>query len=514
MSPTRPVHARRSLHELADALLAINSTRSTGEVVSALTTHAEAILDAAWASCSLGSRPVGPPLQDGRLSADLVAQDGALLGAITVGAKEGRTFDDDDHAILIQLGRIASSALERAQLQSKLERRLEQLQGLAEAAVAVNSPLTTEQVLDRLTNAAAEIVGAHVAVTDYRGGGEWAQTHTALHLSEQYRARGRQPLEPTGPAVAEVLANNASVRRTEAELAQERAATDGDLPCRGLLATALVSRDGGNLGLIYLCDKTDGTDFSAEDQAILEQLATLASVTVEKARLYASEARQEAARFRDDLLAGMSHDMQTPLSVIVGIADSLSEEPDLPVDERVPIYDTIARQARRLRSLVNQFLDFSRIEADRPLTLDVQAVDVVEVIDHVVPLFTHQREMIVGAEGDLPNAYGDRERLEQVLVNLISNAVKYSDAPVRVVARIDAGRVIIDVVDEGPGMSESELEQVFEKFQRGSASHGVRGTGLGLYISRALTEAQGGTLTASSRSGMGSRFRVSLSIAP
>ncbi|MDX1620309.1 MAG: HAMP domain-containing sensor histidine kinase [Nitriliruptorales bacterium] len=308
-------------------------------------------------------------------------------------------------------------------------------------------------------------------------------------------------------------------RRLEVELAHggravRLRAADHSEGALGPVIAAILATDGNEPTDVVFAARTRGSrDFDDTELAILEQLASVAGLKRRRAGELAAGMDDEARRFRDELLAGMSHDMHTPLSVIVGIADALTEEPDLPQNERLAIYETVARQARRLRSLVNQFLDFSRIEADRPLSVDLQDIDVVEVIDHVVPLFTHQREIVVGAEEGLPHALGDKERLEQILINLVSNAIKYSDGPIRVVARRPDDDILIDVVDEGPGLTDHEIDKIFEKFHRGAAATGTRGTGLGLYISRALARAQGGELTAMS-SGMGSRFRVRVPVAP
>ncbi|MDX1657385.1 MAG: HAMP domain-containing sensor histidine kinase [Nitriliruptorales bacterium] len=301
-------------------------------------------------------------------------------------------------------------------------------------------------------------------------------------------------------------------RGLEAELVHGKrtvrlAADDHDGVFGPVIAAAVTTGSADDIGVVFAARPGGSRPFEDIDVSMLEQLACVAGLACRRPARIPATVGDDARRFRDELLAGMSHDMHTPLSVIVGIADALTEEPDLPENERLAIYETVARQARRLRSLVNQFLDFSRIEADRPLSVDLQDIDVVEVIDHVVPLFTPQREIVVGAEEVLPPARADKERLEQILINLVSNAVKYSEGPIRVVARRPDDDILIDVVDEGPGLTRQEIDEIFEKFHRGNAATGTRGTGLGLYISRALAEAQGGELTAMS-SGLGSRFRI------
>jgi signal transduction histidine kinase len=218
------------------------------------------------------------------------------------------------------------------------------------------------------------------------------------------------------------------------------------------------------------------------------------------------------ARLREDLLAAVSHDMQTPLAAIVGLVDVLRDDEDMPVEARQAIYDTLARQSRALRGLVQQFLDFTRLEADRKLVLNLGAVDVVDIIESVADRFRHEREIHVGAPRDLPKVTADPARLEQVIANLVSNAVKYSSGPVIVAARTRDGNILVDVVDDGEGFEQEEIAVLFDKFQRGPNAAGTPGTGLGLYISRAIAQAHRGTLTAESFRGIGSRFRLTVPV--
>jgi signal transduction histidine kinase len=215
-------------------------------------------------------------------------------------------------------------------------------------------------------------------------------------------------------------------------------------------------------------------------------------------------------RLREEMLAAISHDMQTPLAAISGLADVLAQDPDIDRGQRVAIYDTLRRQGHALRVLVQQFLDFSRLEASRAIFLDQQETDVVAIVDDVADRFGHERETVVGASPNLPKVRADPDRLEQVISNLVSNAVKYSTDPVLVIARERDGEVVIDVCDDGEGFDESETERLFDKFQRGPNAAGIPGTGLGLYVSRAICEAHGGRLTCESFPGIGSRFRVAL----
>lgn len=396
----------------------------------------------------------------------------------------------------------------------------EQLQSLNRAAILINTQTSLDQMLLTITEQARAIIGAHLGATSLTvpGAGPeegWPQQDITVSVSDKY-ASFRAYDEPSrgSPVYGLVCDRNDVVRMTDDQLKSNPAwrdygsEHDRHPPLRGWLAAPLIARDGTNLGILQLSDRYDG-DFTPTDEALLVQLAQMASVAVEKAHLYALEAGRAAAQRREELLAGISHDMQTPIAAIVGFIDALSFD-DIPNVDRDEMLTVLRRQSRRLRALVQQFLDFSRLEGQRPLAVDLRPIDVVPVIERVVELFEHQHEFIVGAEAGLARAVADGNRLEQVLTNLVANAVKFSDRPVRVVARRSGDHVLIEVIDEGDGISESELELVFEKFYRGDGAGGTSGSGLGLYVARALTEAQGGELSVSSTVGVGTRFRILL----
>ncbi|MEO6120647.1 MAG: ATP-binding protein [Acidimicrobiales bacterium] len=252
-------------------------------------------------------------------------------------------------------------------------------------------------------------------------------------------------------------------------------------------------------------------------RALIEQAAERLGLALANSRLRDAvshfEAGQEAARSREDLMAGVSHDMQTPLAVLLGSLKALEDGGDrLNTKERDHLYERMARRGLELRRLVQQFLDYSRLGAGRPIPVRQAMTDIRFTIARVEIDLGGRRPVEVDVPVDLPPAYVDADRLDQVLANLVSNAVKFSPpgSPISVVARATPDTIEIDVVDRGRGISPEDLPTVFDKFRRGTGTEAVAGTGLGLYVSRAVLETQGGHLQATSRVGQGSRFRVTL----
>ena len=224
----------------------------------------------------------------------------------------------------------------------------------------------------------------------------------------------------------------------------------------------------------------------------------------------------KAEQLRQELIESIAHDMQTPLAALQGMAQTLARGEPLPPERQRELHQAMLRQTIRLRHLVAQFLDYSRIEAGRTLSFNVAPTDVAERVASIASTFGHANPIEVDVPADLPPAFVDADRLLQVLANLISNAVKFSarGSPILVSARETGDELELVVTDHGRGMSETELSRAFEKFYRGSSAPEATGSGLGLYITREIVEGQGGKITATSRPGEGCRVAVRLPKAP
>jgi signal transduction histidine kinase len=229
------------------------------------------------------------------------------------------------------------------------------------------------------------------------------------------------------------------------------------------------------------------------------------------ARLLDSERR--ATRAREELIASASHEMQTPLGVLLGLVDSMQAQPELPSEQRSQIYSTMRRQTLLLRHLVRQFLDYTWIKAGREPPMSPRPADVLPVVENVTETQTGAGQIEIEVDGDVPPALVDPDRLHQVLMSLVSNAVKFSPpvspVTVRVAARDES--IEISVSDRGPGIEPGELAGLFEEAPVvGEAPSLGPSTGLGLYLARSLTEPQGGRITVTSRPGEGSCFTIVL----
>ena len=288
----------------------------------------------------------------------------------------------------------------------------------------------------------------------------------------------------------------------------------GGVP-EGMGSAAIVPLVARNMSLGALVVHSPDPE-GVRQRALVEQAAARVALALANADLRDAvsrfEADEEAARFREELLAAVSHDMQTPLAVLLGSVRALQAGDDLTPRERSHLYERMARRGLQLRRLVQQFLDYSRLGAGRPIVVRPVMADIRFALTQLEADIAGRRPVTFEMPPDLPPAYVDPDRLDQVLANLVSNALKFSPpgSPISVEARATRDTVELVVTDRGQGMSPADLASVFQKFHRGAGAEGIPGTGLGLYVSKAVLEAQDGRLLAASEPGKGSRFTVVL----
>ncbi len=280
-----------------------------------------------------------------------------------------------------------------------------------------------------------------------------------------------------------------------------------------------------------ICGATFGglaTKISRTLNRQVEEIKAANVAVVEHAReLAAAKDQAEAfSRCKSEFLANMSHEIRTPMTAILGYADVLLEEGDLSKapENRIEAICTIQRNGTHLLQIINDILDLSKIEAGK-MTVESAPCSPIQLLADVESLMRVRAEskglaLEIECEGELPETiHSDPTRLRQILVNLVGNAVKFTEqGGVRVVARLvrrDEPRLEFDVVDSGVGMTPEQTHRLFQAFSQADATTTRRfgGTGLGLVISKRLAEMLGGDVTvADTKAGVGSTFRLTLSI--
>lgn len=252
----------------------------------------------------------------------------------------------------------------------------------------------------------------------------------------------------------------------------------------------------------------------------LSETATLGSAFNEMAEELQRRAgeRDQLDRMKDEFVLTASHELRSPLTSVQGFAELLLLEREKLTPKQAETVEVILDNTRHLVRLLNDLLDLARSDAGR-LTIRPEKTGATGLIEDAVRTMRAQldargQQLSLEIESDLPQIEADRDRIRQVLVNLLTNANEYcpQGANIGVKARRVGAEVEIDVIDDGPGIPEQQLEHIFERFSRGDAGETQRvgGTGLGLAISKSLIDLHGGTISAESTPGEGSTFRIRL----
>jgi len=419
-----------------------------------------------------------------------------------------------------RLGHEAALAEERAQeaetLRDELGRRVDVLEAANRCARALASSLDLDQAF-----------GAFIR--ELRGLVEFERV--TLVLVERGRAevmavagRGTDRVFPPGSArpvegsVLEDVLEGKLVYRASMDppaYPEEEELLRLGLRSRVLAPLQVGPRTIGMLGLV----RAEADAFAPAELDLVSLLGRLVATTVQNIRAYeaerstADELRRLSA-LRADFVSLVSHELRSPMAAVIGAARTMQGRwRELTPDQRQAFLALIGDETSRLATLIDDVLDTSRIEAGT-FSFTFSDVDLAELLrDVVMAAELAQDEVQLTTElGALPHVRGDRERLRQVIQNLVDNAVKYSSAGgrVHVSALADDGHVLIDVADEGPGIVPDDHELIFEKFGRSSGGATKPGSGLGLFIARSIAEAHGGTLDVRSVPEQGSVFRLEL----
>jgi len=398
-----------------------------------------------------------------------------------------------------------------------VRRRFERL---LSAGIAVFSERSLDRVLQQVVDSAREVVGVRYAAL-----GVLALDRKSL---SQFVTSGMSQTErdrigalPTGRGLLGLLIRDPRPVRTQdiTKHPKRHGFPPHHPPMKSFLGVPIVSH-GEVFGNLYLTEKLGASEFDAEDQAIAVLLAAHAAVAIENARLNDEAQRllgqvRDMQRQRDLSFAMMNHELRNALTGVYGWAERLvrGKSPDTAARAAREVYES----AERTIILLNNFLDLTRLDAGkvRPVWRDV---DVPAAIEHALsgvrPAAEAKRVRLEVQGADIASALRtDPVRLEQILVNLLSNAVRHGPEGEAVVVRVAAvdSEIRFGVIDRGPGIPPDQQARIFEPFERFDPHSGL-GTGLGLPVSRRLAEVLGGRLTVESEVGRGAAFTLALPV--
>jgi signal transduction histidine kinase/ActR/RegA family two-component response regulator len=368
-----------------------------------------------------------------------------------------------------------------------------------------------EERFDRLTRLAAHLLGVPIALVSLVDEGrQWFKSRQGLEATETPR-----DISFCGHAIHDdapfVVPNAAEDPRFVGN-----PLVTGGPRIRFYVGVPLKALDGHRVGTLCAISP-EPRQISRDELALLQDLAAVVEQELLHAELaLARDAALAASTAKSEFLANMSHEIRTPLNAVIGLADLLRREQ--PEPHQRELLDTILTSGNALLVLLNDILDLSKIEAGR-MSLEATTFAPREVLQQVQGIGAalvggKDVDVLLSVSGTCPAAViGDPTRLRQIVLNLVGNAVKFTErGEVRITVRGVEGELMVEVEDTGIGMDEGTLARVFGAFSQADASTARRfgGSGLGLSIARKLCQLMGGTIEATSQPGVGTRMRVRL----
>jgi signal transduction histidine kinase len=381
---------------------------------------------------------------------------------------------------------------------------------LVEVTTDLASRLDLESLLQHIVDAAKELTESEAAsLLMYDSQSQ--QLYFEAATNELAAGVGRQTV-PTESSLAGWVFTHEEPLVVDHALTDPRFFREVDVLTRfrtqSVLGVPLRTQD-KTLGVIETINKRKGR-FDEQDIRLLQALAAQAAIAIQNSRLFQ----------QSDIVAVIAHELRTPLSALMAAA-YLLQRPDLPKEQQQKLGESIYTEVKRLNEMTTDFLELARLESGR-IRFTREPVDLAGLVRECLEVIRPQAEadrLRLETEVDpaLGPVYGDRNRLKQVVLNLLTNAIKYNQKGglVRVSVSAEATEALLSVMDTGRGIPPESLPRVFERFYRvPDQEASTAGTGLGLAIARRIVEANRGTIEVTSEVGKGSVFTVRLPLAP
>lgn len=447
--------------------------------------------------------------------------DDRLVGVMSFAFAGAHAFDSFERSFLSILAQHAAQALMRAEMLARIKQSEARQRFLADVSIALAESLDTAKTMERAARLAVPVLGDGCMIFVAQPDGRMVSTahaHVDPVREAVLRSLGERGSREDEPFVLKLLDDPRPAVLNDLQPTEIAAAAKAHAPLvaalglRALIVSPLCAH-GVQLGVLCLSRDISDHPFAPAECSLAEEYAVRLALNLDNARLYRET--EVAVQRRDDFMSMASHELRTPLTTLQlqvdGLERSLRQRvPDTTLrNELLDRVGRIGRQGKRLNTLVSDLLDVSRMTRGG-VTLRRSRVDLAELCREVIDRFDDSaiRRINVVSDGDTSGEW-DSQRIDQVVTNLLTNAVKYAQTgPIDVRLRGAPTTVELAVTDNGVGIAPDEQRLIFGKFERASTVKGFAGLGLGLWIAKQIVDAHGGDIAVASEIGRGSTFTV------
>jgi GAF domain-containing protein len=454
-----------------------------------------------------------------------------LLGVLAIyHLEEVRLFTDKQIALLETFADQAAIAIENVRLLDELRQSLQQQTATADVLKVISrSTFDLKSVLNTLLESAARLCEADMASVPRLTGTIFDQVASYGYSPRFHEFMQSHPILPgRGTASGRAVAERKTIHIPDVLADPEydyRYRTEGQKVggFRTLLGVPLM-REGAAIGALVL-GRSAPRPFTPQQIELVQTFADQAVIAIENVRLFdeiqdKSRQLEEASQHKSQFLANMSHELRTPLNAILGYAELMADGAyGEPSEKMTGVLKRLEANGKHLLGLINDVLDLSKIEAGQLMLelSDYSIQDIAQTVRSTLEPLAADKKLGFKVEVAplLPSGRGDGRRLTQVLINLVGNAIKFTDAgEVAIKAEANDGSFNVSVRDTGPGISAADQARLFQEFQQADNAITKKkgGTGLGLAISKRIIEMHGGKIWVESQPGQGSTFAFTLPV--